>query len=420
LDDVSLQLAALERGLKNHFDSVEVVRNLEAEQLRQKLSGFLRDYGNDSDARLFIYYAGHGYTEIIQQRNENRGYITGVDTPVIDGTARSYDAARRKSISMTEIRAPLGDALAKHVLFVFDSCFAGTIFTTRAVDPQRPLTPDVVANLVDKPSREFITAGRANERVPANSPISGLLLAALSGAADRYQHGVISAAEINQYMRDQVLPLRINLTPQQGRLPDPAFAEGEFLFRVVPATATVSAQPDRLPQLNYSPAEQFNRARAYENGLGGLSKDDREAVRLYKLAADQGYAPAQSSLAFMYGSGLGGLSKDEREAVRLYKLAADQGNAFAQVNLGFMYEKGGGGLVKDEREAARHYKLAADQGNADAQFGLGRFYDQGRGGLSKDEREAVRLYKLAADQGLTFAQDALKHLDALKQLRVPR
>jgi TPR repeat protein len=47
--------------------------------------------------------------------------------------------------------------------------------------------------------------------------------------------------------------------------------------------------------------------------------------------------------------------------VRLYKLAADQGYAQAQVNLGVMYERGRGGLAKDEREALRLYKLAADQ-----------------------------------------------------------
>lgn len=39
----------------------------------------------------------------------------------------------------------------------------------------------------------------------------------------------------------------------------------------------------------------------------------------------------------LYSEGRGGLPKDEREAARLYKLAADQGNATAQVNLGEMY-----------------------------------------------------------------------------------
>jgi TPR repeat protein len=117
--------------------------------------------------------------------------------------------------------------------------------------------------------------------------------------------------------------------------------------------------------------------------------DDREAARLYKLAADQGNALAQVSLAAFYETGRGGLQKDDREAARLYKLAADQGNATGQTTLGVFYETGRGGLPKDDREAARLYKLAADQGNAAAQAYLGIFYEQGRGGPPKDDREAL-------------------------------
>jgi DNA-directed RNA polymerase specialized sigma24 family protein len=38
-----------------------------------------------------------------------------------------------------------------------------------------------------------------------------------------------------------------------------------------------------------------------ERALGGLPKDEREAVLLYKLAADQGNAAAHSSLARVNG-----------------------------------------------------------------------------------------------------------------------
>ncbi len=137
----------------------------------------------------------------------------------------------------------------------------------------------------------------------------------------------------------------------------------------------------------------------YRGGRGGLPKDDGEAARLFKLAADQGDAGGRANLGFFYESGRGGLPKDDGEAARLYRLAADQGNAWGQNNLGVYYEKGLGGLPKDDREAARLYRLAADQGNAPAQVNLGFFYENGRGGLPKDEREAARLYKLAADQG---------------------
>ena len=49
----------------------------------------------------------------------------------------------------------------------------------------------------------------------------------------------------------------------------------------------------------------------------------------------------------------GGLPKDEREAARLYKLAADEGNASVRAYLGDFYEFALGGLAKDVGEAAR-------------------------------------------------------------------
>jgi hypothetical protein len=154
-------------------------------------------------------------------------------------------------MSMMEIRVPLAEVLARHILIVFDSCFAGTIFLSREGNaaPQE-LRPDVVARLMEKPSRDIITAGRANERVPAHSPIPKLLLAAINGAADPFKHGVISAAEINIYLRSQLLNLRdVNLTPQQGRLPDPNFAEGEFLFRISNSGDPVDGAAARVEEL---------------------------------------------------------------------------------------------------------------------------------------------------------------------------
>lgn len=154
-------------------------------------------------------------------------------------------------------------------------------------------------------------------------------------------------------------------------------------------------------------AAQNNLASFYQNGRGGLPKDDVEAARLYKLAADQGNPAAQNALGTFYQNGRGGLPKDDSAALRQYRLAADRGNAYGQSNLAYFYQSGRGGLHKDDGEAARLYRLAADQGNPAAQNALGTFYQSGRGGLPRDDREAARLYQLAADQGNAFAQNNL-------------
>ena len=62
-----------------------------------------------------------------------------------------------------------------------------------------------------------------------------------------------------------------------------------------------------------------------------------EAVKLFRLAAEKGYARAQCNLGVCYEYGRG-VEQSYEEAVKLYKLAAEQGNAIAQCNLGYCYK----------------------------------------------------------------------------------
>jgi len=74
---------------------------------------------------------------------------------------------------------------------------------------------------------------------------------------------------------------------------------------------------------------------AYERG------DYVEALRLFRLLADQHYAAAQNALGVMYQNGRG-VPQDYAEAVKWYRKAAEQGYAHAQYNLGVMYSDGRG------------------------------------------------------------------------------
>ncbi|WP_052046260.1 tetratricopeptide repeat protein [Candidatus Paracaedibacter symbiosus] len=59
-----------------------------------------------------------------------------------------------------------------------------------------------------------------------------------------------------------------------------------------------------------------------------MTKDDTEAVKWYRKAADQGHAEAQFSLGYCYNNGEG-VTKDYTEAVKWYCKAAE-GHAWAQ------------------------------------------------------------------------------------------
>jgi len=61
----------------------------------------------------------------------------------------------------------------------------------------------------------------------------------------------------------------------------------------------------------------------------------------------------------MYETGHG-VEKNEAEAVRWYRMAADQGDAAAQNNLGTMYREGRGTTL-DHGAALEWYRKAADR-----------------------------------------------------------
>jgi TPR repeat protein len=84
---------------------------------------------------------------------------------------------------------------------------------------------------------------------------------------------------------------------------------------------------------------QYRLAYCYENGIGVEEKKLEEAFRFYKQAASQGHARSQCSLGFCYQYGIG-VVKDEREAVKMYRMAVENGYDKAKSYLvRYQYEK---------------------------------------------------------------------------------
>src|SRR4030095_14974035 len=80
---------------------------------------------------------------------------------------------------------------------------------------------------------------------------------------------------------------------------------GAVLVAGIVSSGWVAAQISSKAPDQEQPAEKedsarlYERAVGYEKGSGGAQKDEREAARLYRLAADRGSAKAQSSLGFL-------------------------------------------------------------------------------------------------------------------------
>ena len=95
-----------------------------------------------------------------------------------------------------------------------------------------------------------------------------------------------------------------------------------------------------------------------------LAKDYERALPVCSRAAKQGDVYAQFGLGRMYYNGYG-VPKNDREAVKWFRLAAKQGFASAQYDLGRMYANGKG-VTQDQQEAYIWFSLAVANGNNDA------------------------------------------------------
>jgi hypothetical protein len=90
-----------------------------------------------------------------------------------------------------------------------------------------------------------------------------------------------------------------------------------------------------------------------------------ETIEQLRARADKGDLQAQLTLAKSYYLGLG-VSKDEVEAARWFRRAADQGESQSERILGLMYEAGRAGLPKDDTQAVFWYRRAVEHGDASA------------------------------------------------------
>ena len=122
-------VSVVEKALKNRGFLVKRVMNPDHRQLREEFTAFINKYGMREEDRLLFYYAGHGHTHHMAYGGE-MGYIVPRDA---DNPNKNKDSFMNKALDMTQIEVYARRIQAKHVLFLFDCCFAGSIFDiTRA------------------------------------------------------------------------------------------------------------------------------------------------------------------------------------------------------------------------------------------------------------------------------------------------
>lgn len=89
--------------------------------------------------------------------------------------------------------------------------------------------------------------------------------------------------------------------------------------------------------------------------------DKYEIMRLFKEAANEGYAPAMERVAYMLHYGIG-TEPDCKQALKWYEKAANLGNLISQERAGYMYVSGQGTKMNIEK-AIKYYTMAVHNDN---------------------------------------------------------
>jgi hypothetical protein len=103
-------------------------------------------------------------------------------------------------VSMDELNARAIRIGARHVMFIFDSCFAGTIFSRSTGNSSGGKAPPLIMEKAALPVRQFITSGTAMQEVPDRSDFRLLLERAFDDrAADFYpRDGYVTGEELGK------------------------------------------------------------------------------------------------------------------------------------------------------------------------------------------------------------------------------
>ena len=150
----------------------------------------------------------------------------------------------------------------------------------------------------------------------------------------------------------------------------------------------------------------------YKHGRG-VTVDEVEAVRLFRVGTALGHAGTQCALAQCLLRGIGVPTPDREGAFALFKAAAAQGDSEGLYGLGNCYDSGMGGARDVPRAVSLWMRaLAHPQCSSDvarfAAYNLGATYWNGVDGVGRDIALAARYWRQAAALGHESAARALR------------
>lgn len=290
---VQEDIEAVETALQAQGFEVIVEENPDRQQLDRAFMDFITAYGQQPENRLVFYFAGHGHTETLSYGDE-MGYIVPADAPNPESDLVGFQA---NALDMQMIEVYARRIQAKHALFLFDSCFSGSLFSLSRAAPQS------ITYKTARPVRQFITSGSANEEVPDESIFRRQFITALEGEGDANGDGYVTGTELGEFLQTTVVNYsNAAQHPQYGKLRHPALDKGDLVFQIsgtVEIDITVTVAPAGDPEADmWEFVKQSDHIEDFQDFLAAFP-DGRFAsvarLRLKQLARQQEEFPGETS-----------------------------------------------------------------------------------------------------------------------------
>jgi hypothetical protein len=268
LPHIRTEFAKLRLALESNGFTVFTYYDLPSKDLANVFESFVHCHGYNSETRLLVYFAGHGATR--RYLDGPVGYALPID--IVDNQGDSEFLA--KALRLGQFVEWASAMEVKHALFVFDSCFSGSIFPGQRGDFSKPQPSNYVfSKVVNLPLREFLTAGSADQTVPAQSTFAELFAQALLGErpeADVNRDGYLVGSELITFMKGWVPRYVSTETPDSGRISDPRLDRGDFIFKL--------PDPDSLTRVSLAASD--TRAPASVESMG-IDEEGAENNSIY-------------------------------------------------------------------------------------------------------------------------------------------
>lgn len=175
--------------------------------------------------------------------------------------------------------------------------------------------------------------------------------------------------------------------------------------RQLPVDSALIRKWTETAERDHHPGAQYLMGRLFWAGVG-VEKDDEEAVRYFRMAADNGVYKAVSHLYELEVFHRPGLVL-QGEDLRWAKVAADQKNPEGIHKLGLLYLTGNG-VEKDVQKAMDCFRTAFSLGNAEAGDYLCKVLSEGTL-VPQDMRAASEIARSLDSQHGAYERDRLMH-----------